>query len=175
MVVTRRKAMLAMGAAMPLAGCGYHVAGKADLLPQSIQRIAIPPFGNVTTRYRLAERIPVALTREFISRTRYEIVTNADQADAILQGAVINYFAFPTVFDEITNRATSVQIAAILQVKLTERASGKVLFERQAFEARQRYEISTDQVAFFDESAVALDRLSQDVARMLVSAILEQF
>jgi hypothetical protein len=42
-------------------------------------------------------------------------------------------------------------------------------------EFRQRYEISVDQLAYFEESDVALARLSQDVARTLVSSILENF
>ena len=27
-----------------LNGCGYHVAGQADLVPKSVQTVAIPPF-----------------------------------------------------------------------------------------------------------------------------------
>ena len=33
------------------ASCGYHVSGKADLLPKSVQTIAIPAFTNITARY----------------------------------------------------------------------------------------------------------------------------
>jgi hypothetical protein len=36
--------------------CGYHVSGHADLLPKHIKSIAIPAFGNLSTRYRLAQR-----------------------------------------------------------------------------------------------------------------------
>jgi hypothetical protein len=40
----------------------------------------------------------------------------------------------------------------------------------------QRYEISvTSPQAYFEESDAALDRLSRDVARDLVSSILENF
>ena len=40
------------------AGCGYHVAGKADVMPQTVQTIAIPPFANRTIRYKLARDLP---------------------------------------------------------------------------------------------------------------------
>jgi hypothetical protein len=63
----------------------------------------------------------------------------------------------------------------VLQVKLTDRSDNKVLFERPNFEVRERYEISTDPRAYFEESDVALDRLSRDVARSIVSAVLENF
>ena len=42
-------------------------------------------------------------------------------------------------------------------------------------EVRQRYEISVDQLQYFEESDIALDRVSREVARSVVSAILEAF
>ena len=158
------------------AGCGYHVSGHSDLLPKTVKTIAIPPFANVTTRYKLTDSIPSSLMREFASRTsRYQIVNNPDQADAVLRGAVVNYLSFPVVSDQKTGRATAVQISVFLNISLVERATGKVLFNRPNMEVRQRYEISSDQVAYFEESGTALQRVSQEVARAVVSAILEAF
>jgi len=157
------------------AGCGYHIAGKADLLPKSIQTIYIPAFSNNTVRYRLAERLAQAVTREFISRTRYQIVYDANEADAILRGGVMNIFAFPTTFDTETGRAAGIQMNVILQVNLVERVTGKVLYTNPGMDIRERYEISIDPVAYFEESDTALDRLGKQVASSVVSAILESF
>ena len=155
--------------------CGYHVAGKADLMPKTIHTIAVPAFGNATIRYKLAERLPADITREFISRTRYKIVGDPDAADAVLNGSVLNFTSYPSVYDPTSGRASAVQVSAFLQVKLTDRATGKVLFERPTFEVRERYEVSLDTQTYFDESGVAMERLSRDVARSVVSAILENF
>lgn len=162
-------------AAIALSGCGYHVTGKADLLPSTIRTIAIPAWTNLTPRYKLADRLPAALTREFISRTRYAVAADPAQADAVLNGAVVNIFAYPTVIDQRTGRAAGMQLIVILQIKLTDRATGQVIYDRQNFEARQRYEISIDPAAYFEESSPALDRLSQEVARTVVSGVLEAF
>lgn len=158
-----------------LSSCGYHVAGKAGLVPERIHTLAIPEFGNVTRRYKVSEGITNAVTREFISRTRFHIVADPSQAEAILTGAVINFLSYPTVVDPASGRAAGVQVVVILQVKLTDRSDNKVLFERQNFEVRERYEISIDPRAYFEESDVAMDRLSRDVARSVVSAVLENF
>lgn len=157
------------------AACGYHVAGRADLVPKNIQTIAIPAFTNVTTRYKLTDRLPEAISREFISRTRYRIVSDPDQADAVLRGSVLNYSSYPTIFDPATGRASGVQLQVTLQVSLVERASGKVLFSRPRMEVRERYQISTDPTVFFEESDAALDRASQQTARQVVSSVLENF
>jgi hypothetical protein len=162
-------------------GCGYHVSGRGDVLPPTLHTIAIPAFANLSTRYKLTERIPGALAREFITRTRYRVVADPDQADAILRGAVMNVYMFPFIFDQATGRAAGVQLGVNLQVTLTERGSGKVLFSRPNMEFRQRYEVHADQeneqsqLNYFEESETALERLSRDVARTVVSAVLEAF
>jgi hypothetical protein len=166
--------LLLMGAASATS-CGYHVAGKADLIPKRIETIAVPEWGNVTRRYKLSEGITAAVTREFISRTRYHIVADPSQADAILTGAVINFFSYPTIYDPKTGRASGVEVIVVLQVKLTDQTTNKVLLDRPNFELRERYEISVDPLAYFDESDVAMQRLSRDVARSVVSAVLENF
>jgi outer membrane lipopolysaccharide assembly protein LptE/RlpB len=162
-------------AALCLAGCGYHVAGKADLLPTTLHTIAIPAFHNNTTKYKLTERLPQAIGREFISRTRYQVIQDETQADAILRGTVSNYFSGPTIFDPATGRASGIQVFVILRIELIERATGKVLYSAPNMEVKERYEVSVEQIPYFDENQDALDRLSRQVARDVVSSILEKF
>lgn len=171
----RRRALLLPLAGVAMTGCGYHVSGHADLLPKSLRTIAVPAFGNNTIRYRLADRLAQSVTREFITRTRYSVISDANQADAVLHGSVTNIMTFPTTFDTKTGRAAGVQMIVFLRVNLQERATGKVLYNNPNMEVRERYEISIDPVAYFEESEAAVNRLSQQVARSLVSAILEAF
>ncbi len=164
-----------LAALLALSACGYHVAGRADLLPKEIKTIAVPAFANITTRYKLTDRLPQAIAHEFISRTRYRVIPDQNASDAILRGAVISYQSFPTIFDPATGRASGVEMHVLLQVSLMERATGKVLFTRPSFDVRERYQISTDAAAYFEESDAALNRVSQQVARQVVTAILENF
>ena len=170
-----RSALVAAAAVLATSGCGYHVAGRGDMVPQHVRTIAVPAFGNVTTRYRLTEALPKAIGREFLTRTRYRVVAKPENADAVLQGSVVNYFSYPTVIDATTGRPSGVQMIVVLDVKLVEQKSGNVLFQQLGMRVQNRYEISIDQVAYFDESDAALARVSTDVARTLVSAILENF
>ena len=66
------------------------------------------------------------------------------------------------------------QAIVTLQLLLTDK-TGKVLFNRPGMEFRERYEISVDPTTYFDESGTAMERLARDVARSVVSAILENF
>lgn len=166
-------AAIAMAAAT--GGCGYHVSGHGDLLPKDIKTIAVPAFSNATTRYKLTDHLAQAITREFISRTHYRVVSDPSQADAVLHGSVINYTVFPTVFDTTTGRSTGVQMNVTLRISLVNRATGAVIYDQPSFEVHQRYEISSQPQNYFDESGAALDRVSEEVAHSVVSAILEVF
>lgn len=170
----RRMAAVPVAAAA-LAGCGYHVTGHADLMPKTMKTIAIPAFGNTTIRYQLARLLPADVTREFIARTRYTIVADPEQADAVLNGTLTNFAAFAAVADPMTGRATGVQVIVTMQLRLTERATGKVLFQRTGYEIRERYQLSVNPQAYFDESGTAMQRVSKDAARSIVSAVLENF
>jgi len=155
--------------------CGYHVAGKADLMPKNIKTIAILPFANATPRYKLARLLPTNITQELISRTKYNIVADPNQADAVLKGSLANFVVFQVISDPATGRATGAEIVVTIQVTLTDRATGKVLFSRPSLEFRNRYEISTDPQTYFDESGTAMERVAQDAARSVVTAILVDF
>jgi len=157
------------------AGCGYHIGGQGDLLPKGLKTIAVPAFSNVTTRYDLARLLPEDIAREFLSRTRYSVVASPEQADAVLTGSVVRFTYFPTTYDPVSGRATAVQATVTLQVKLTDHATGAVLFNRPGLEFRERYAISVSPEDYFDESGVAMIRLSKDVAASLVTAILNNF
>jgi curli biogenesis system outer membrane secretion channel CsgG len=164
----------ALGLGLLCGACGYGISGRASTLPANVKTIAIPAFANATTRSRLAERLPADITREFISRTRYRVVADPAAADAVLTGAVSKVISYTTTLDPTTSRASSAQVTVNLSVTLTDRATGKVIYSRN-FDARERYEVSANKQAYFDESDAALDRLSRGVARTVVSGILENF
>ena len=86
----------------------------------------------------------------------------------------MNYISYPTIVDNNSGRNTAVQVIVTVSITLRDR-SGAVLFSRPNFEVHERYEISIDPRNYFDESEPAMQRVSVDVARSVVSAVLEKF
>ena len=160
---------------LTLVSCGYKFGVADNVLPKAVHTIAIPAFNNLTTRYKLTDQLPEVISREFITRTRYRVVSDPTTADAVLRGTVINYAFYPTIYDPATGRAAFAELHVTLGVTLTERATGKVLFTRPNFEVHETYQISPDPVQYFEESEPALKRAGQQVARSIVSAVLENF
>ena len=162
------------GVGLLLVGCGYHVGPQGSLLPKDIRTIAIPQFGNNTVQYKLASYMSEAVTRELITRTRYRVIADPKQADATLYGSIVTYSSGATVSDPTTGRGSGAQVTVQMQIKLVAR-DGKVIYTRPNFTFQDRYEISIYPGQYIDESQATLTRLSKDVARDVVSAVLENF
>lgn len=170
----RRIACLAV-ALLWLAGCGYHTAGHANLLPENVRTIAIPSFVNQSQTYKVEQMLTSAVVREFTTRTHYRIANQADEsADATLSGTVLNTTAAPATYDSQTGRATSVMVTVTIKVTLTDR-QGKVLYQNPSYLFRDQYQVSQELTSFFEEDSPAFQRLSREFARTLVSSILEGF
>ena len=158
-----------------LSSCGYHVGGHANLMPATIKTIAVPAFSNATSYHRIPVLLAADVTRELISRTHYNIVADPEQADASLTATVSRFDVFPIISDPASGRSTGVQVVLTMQLTLTDRHTGKALFSRSGAEFRERYEIAIDPQQYFEESSTAIQRLCRDVARSMVTAILENF
>jgi outer membrane lipopolysaccharide assembly protein LptE/RlpB len=161
--------------ALLLAGCGYHTAGRASRLPANVRTIAIPGFTNQTQTYRIEQLLTQDVVREFVSRTRYRVVNSAtDNTDATLKGVVVSTLAAPLTYDANTGRASSAVVTITMRVSLVDH-SGRVLFENPNYTFREQYQVSREIDSFFDEETPALQRMSRDFARTLVSDILEAY
>jgi len=157
------------------AACVYHTAGHAAKLPDNVKTIAIPAFGNETQTYKIEQTLTAAVVREMVTRTHYHVLNQtSDAADATLRGSVISTYSAPLTYDSQTGRASSVLVTVNMKVALTDK-QGKVLYENPSYIFRQQYQVSSDLTSFFEEDTPALQRLSQEFARTLVSNILEGF
>ena len=166
--------VLALVLLLAFAGCGYHMAGKASRLPDSVHTIAVPTFENKTQTYRIEAQLTEAVVREFNSRTKYRIAAKPDDADAVLRGTVVSTQIEPLTYDSRTGRASSGVVTIRMSVSLTDN-KGNVLYRNPNYLFRDQYQISRQLSSFFEEEDPAFERLSVDFARTLVSNVLEAF
>jgi len=155
--------------------CGYHTAGHGVTLPADVQTIAIPAFVNQTQTYKIEQKLTAAVVREMVTRTHYHILNEvSDSADATLRGTVVSTSTSPLTYDSQTGRASSALVVLTARVTLTDR-KGKVLYENPSYLFREEYQVSRELSSFFEEDSPALERLSREFARTLVSNVLEGF
>jgi hypothetical protein len=162
-----------------LSGCGYTLAGRGSFLPASIKTIGIPLFTNRTSVFNLETTLTVKVRTEFIGRGKYEISTDATGVDGLLTGEVTSVSIVPSAFNA-AQLASRYAITMVAHVELRNLHDNMVLWDNPGLVFRQEYEATgsqnaVDPAAFFGQDTNALDRLSTDFARSIVSAILEAF
>jgi outer membrane lipopolysaccharide assembly protein LptE/RlpB len=161
--------------AASITGCGYHVAGRAGNLPADWTTIAVPAFKNDTTRYRIEQRFTAAVVRQFVQRTKYRIVQDPANADAVLHGEVVSIETDPIIFNATTGQVTMMLVTVHTKVQLIGAKDEKPAYENNDMVFRDEYQISSDVQSFFEEQDPALERMSRDFAAQLVSNVLETF
>jgi hypothetical protein len=160
--------------------CGYSLAGRGSFLPADIKRIGVPDFANRTTLFNLETQLTQKVRAEFIGRGRYEIVPDSSGVDALLTGEVSGVSIVPESFTA-QQLATRYSISMTARVELRDLRTSMVLWENPGLVFRQTYDAPNvaanplDPAAFFGQDSNALDRMSTEFARTIVSAILEAF
>jgi len=155
--------------------CGYHTAGHAARIPTEIKTIAIPAFTNKTQTYKVEQLITAQVVREMITRTKYHVVYDTTSgADATLRGVITQTELSPLTYDSVTGRASSAIVVVHMDVALVD-SKGKVLYANPNYLFREQYQVSREISSFFEEESPAIQRLSRDVAKTLVSDILESY
>jgi hypothetical protein len=167
------------GAGLASAGCGYTLAGRGSFLPSYVQKIGVPTFTNRTQVFNLETLLTQKVRSEFIGRGKYQILPEETGVDALLVGDVTSVSITPASFNT-EQLATRYTITIVADIQLKDLRENKVLWENPSLIFRQDYENTSgknalDPTAFFGQEVNALDRVSSDFARTIVSAILEAF
>lgn len=160
-------------------GCGYALAGRGSFLPASIQTIGVPAFANRTPVFNLETLLTEKVRAEFIGRGKYKILPDTNGVDAVLTGEVTSATLTPVSFTA-GQLASRYAFTLSARVELKDARDNKTLWENQGLFFRQEYDAqsgtnATDPAAFFGQDVNALDRMSTDFARTIVSALLEAF
>ena len=162
-----------------LSACGYALAGRGAFLPSYIRTIGVPTFANRTTIFNLETLLTEKVRAEFIGRGKYQILPENTGVDALLTGEVTGVSIAPSSFST-TQIASRYAITLTARIELRDLKENKILWENPGIFFRQEYEATsgtsaTDPTAFFQNDLNALDRMSGEFARTIVSAILEAF
>ena len=159
-------------------GCGYSLAGRGSFLPAYIQRIGVPQFDNTTAVFDLARIVTERVRSEFIGRGKYTIVPEATGVDAVLTGTINSVSLNPVAFNQ-QNQATRYALVLTASVEFKDLRANKVLWQNNSMQYREEFTLDPTRVqetsAFLGQDVNARDRMANEFARALVSAILEAF
>jgi outer membrane lipopolysaccharide assembly protein LptE/RlpB len=175
--ILRTLAVLAL--LLPLSGCGYSLAGRGSFLPPYIKTIGVPLFTNATPLFDVDRLLTERVRSEFLGRGKYKVSSEAENTDAVLTGEISSIVLAPTAFDS-RQQATRYALIVTAKVEFRDMVANKVLWANPAISFREEYDVTStsdfgDPAQFFGQNVNALDRLTREFARSIVSAILEAF
>ncbi|MBI2186065.1 MAG: LptE family protein [Acidobacteria bacterium] len=161
-------------------GCGYALAGRGSFLPTYIRVVGIPQLVNNTAFFQVEQILTEKIRTEFIGRGRYTVVPELEGADAVVTGTVTSIAVQPIGFTE-QQLASRYQFTLTMNVQFTDARTNQALWANSALTFREEYELSTrsnvalEGATFLSQERSSFDRIADDVARTVVTAILEAF
>ncbi len=157
-----------------LSGCGYALVGRTSTLPEDIRKIYVEALENTTRRSQLEQILARAIADEFVTRRRFEVVSNRSEADGILSGTVNSFSVRPVTFSA-GGRATEYEIVIGAQMVFTRAATDEVLWKQDRYYFRELYEADVSEENFFSRQDVAIEEVAVKFAQTLVIDLLEGF
>ena len=176
----KMRAALVLMLALATSGCGYALAGRGSFLPENIRVVGIPPIENRSNFLLVEQVLTEKIRTEFIGRGKYNVLTEASGADAVLTGEITGISVQPIGFNE-QQFASRYLFIMTMKVQLTDAKTSMVLWSNDALTFREESESTArnltvvDAGAFIDQERSSFDRIASDVARTVVTAILEAF
>lgn len=163
-------------AAAVASGCGYRLQGTGVGNPDmiGIRVIALAPFENRTGRPEIEQRVTEEIASELAKRGRYRVVTQGQESDAVLEGAISRLTEEPVQFNA-DGRATRKEFIVTLQATLRKSETDAVIWSQADLTFREQFDVPDAEAAFFDEETLALEEIARGAAGALVSSILEGF
>jgi outer membrane lipopolysaccharide assembly protein LptE/RlpB len=158
--------------------CGYSLAGRGSFLPAYIVRIGVPQFINNTAVFDLDRQVTERVRSEFIGRGKYTIVPEASGVDALLTGTITSVTLTPVALNS-NQQATRYALTLSASVEFKDMRTNKVLWTNPSMQYREEFQLdptsALDTSSFLGRDVNARERMANEFARALVSAILEAF
>ncbi len=154
-----------------LISCGYALVGTGKSLPKNIKTVAVPIFQNNTQRFEIEKIVTSAITQELIRRGA-KVVEREESADAILKGEINFFNTYPTTVSSDA-RATKYGMTVVVRVELLS-SKGEEIYPKSELRFTDEYDLR-EGADFFSVETERLRKLSEQIAKSIVSLILEGF
>jgi outer membrane lipopolysaccharide assembly protein LptE/RlpB len=173
--MTRRRALTtllaSLTASVALAGCGYSLRTS---MPPGIQSIHVPVLVNRTQEPGIEDFITQALTQAVVQSGRVRIAANAQEADATLEGSIVEYRLTSLSFDRSAN-VTSYRLIIGLALTFRDLKQNRVIWKQDRIEERADFQVAGQVTQTLAREEQAVQRAAVDVARAIVSFAFEGF
>jgi outer membrane lipopolysaccharide assembly protein LptE/RlpB len=161
--------------ALLLSACGYTMskAGSQAGPMGGKYRVAVPLFVNGTYEPLVEKQVTSALKDELAIDGRW-VLTDRGDADMLVSGKVTKVELLPLSYDA-QERILEYRVRLVLDVKVTEVKSGKVLWKEQDMETFSDYRVIEDITKSKINKGEAINKASKNFAEEFIIKTLDIF
>jgi hypothetical protein len=157
-------------------GCGYQLAAGGKPMGIQMDSIAIPLITSTSSQEEFEAIFTKAIREEFISHAHVPLVPQ-DRAQGVLTGSISNITTDPLAYDTQESNAGGIpsvyrqtnrrRLRLTLSIKLTDRQSGKVIWNEPVMWEQAYFEVTTDPL----QNQYNQDQAIREIARKLAFRI----
>ena len=168
-----RTVVLGLIAAATLASCGYYRTSSRTA--GDIKKIAIPYLKNETPEPEIELEITDKIIEGIIKDNTLEVVADSE-ADAILEGSVIDYQNVPFTFNKVPDasdiQAEQYRLLVGLRISLFNPAENTYIWENKNIRAQADYYLETTSDQDYDH---ALKEVYREIVESILSTTIQEW
>lgn len=168
----KRVHFIGMALAVGLAGCAEMSDGRAPanvILPVGINKIGLRTFKNKTQYFGLEDRFRLRVEQEMIRDGRFPFAGVESDADAFIQGEIVNYIPQVAAYDS-NNQPLEYRLWVIINVSFFDKKENRVLWEEPRLEQSYRYFVETQPGGMTEDEAreYVWDYFARDIVKRTI-------
>ena len=162
------RAILILGIALGIAGCGYRIGNINPDDP--IKKIAIPTFKNSSSEPGIQTRATSTIITRFQIDGAYEVV-EPGQADAVLHGDIVGYYRDALRFTE-NDVTREYRLTVQVSLELVDARTGDLIWKAQHVDGETTFFIN---ISLPEDERRALPDALEDLAQHVVERTVERW
>ena len=166
----KHAALLLLLATLLGGGCGYTVNGT---LPSHIKSVAVPIFRNRTSEPAIEGLITRAVVEAFSTNGRLKVVSR-DQADAVLEGEIVDFIVTSIAFDKQAS-VQQYRLGVTVNLLMRDLRRNTVLFQQNAVHEQSDFRVQGAVSQTISREETALRAAAVDIGRNIVSLAVTRF
>ena len=167
-----------------LMGCGYHLRATGEPMGIKLESLAIPLMSSTSSDKGFEADFTRMIRQEFIGHAKVPLLPR-EEAQAVLIGKIYDTRFQPltynlqqqTIAGEVTTHevTSSRRMRIILDVQLTDRATGKVIWHDKSMKEEASFIVGTDPLANRYYRQQALQKIARRFAKRIYLKTMERF
>lgn len=156
-----------------LSGCGYHLPGRGDAIPEDVQKIFVTVLDNRTTQPFIENILTSDVRDEFTRHRGFEVVSAQDKADAVISGSITRYRVSAIAYDEKDN-IQEYRMVMTAEFRF-ERGDGSEVLWQGSVTWDEEFTANTDRALQLNNETAAQLSLSSRLASEFFNRIVDNF